>query len=335
MFFITNHAREGSQGSEDHETVFVFDEDNNDVGMSFYCCQVGPEGRHKEILSKHLFKRLALSGCNQILFYAHGFNTQPSDALRRGLELQILFDKATEKPGEVAVVPLIWPNGDRAGILGRYVNDQQRADASSYAFSRVLQAFAEWSEARSRANEPPCTIRLNVLAHSMGARLLRGSLLRWQKDFLGSGVPMLFRHVFLAAADVVNETMSADEEGEIMRHAAQDVTVYFAASDLALRASKAINVRTGIASRRLGHTGPLPFTADMQNVVAVDCDDFAEDYEHPNAHNYFSSAPSEGEQVTAGVLFEHMARTLETGRVVIAQGSRRLILSEEGNLSVA
>ena len=48
--------------------------------------------------------------------------------------------------------------------------------------------------------------------------------------------------------------------------------MYFASDDLGLRASKACNLKSRIASRRLGHTGPEEMDKVPGNVYAVDCD---------------------------------------------------------------
>ena len=81
----------------------------------------------------------------------------------------------------------------------------------------------------------------------MGNRVLRGTLWAWNNYDLASGVPLLFRNTFLVAADVVNETLHVGHSGELICHASDD---------LALRASKAANLknvlpRDGLVTRDL------------------------------------------------------------------------------------
>lgn len=76
----------------------------------------------------------------------------------------------------------------------------------------------------------------------------------------------------MVAADVVNESLEREQKGIHVCHASRNVTVYFASDDLALRASKASNLKNRIASRRLGHTGPEDMSKAPGNVYAVDRD---------------------------------------------------------------
>ncbi|MGB5769263.1 MAG: hypothetical protein WBM32_05230, partial [Crocosphaera sp.] len=73
---------------------------------------------------------------------------------------------------------------------------------------------------------------------------------------------------------MVNETLEPGQEGQHISPAARNVVVYYAADDLAMRASKIGNIANQIASRRLGHTGPENMDKVENNVYALDCDDF-------------------------------------------------------------
>ena len=83
----------------------------------------------------------------------------------------------------------------------------------------------------------------------------------------------LYDSTFLVAADIVNESLHKGERGELICHSSRNVIVYHASDDLALRASKASNLKNKIASRRLGHTGPEDMHLTPANVYSVDCDD--------------------------------------------------------------
>lgn len=154
----------------------------------------------------------------------------------------------------------------------------------------------------------------------MGNRVLRGTLSAWQKYDLPQGVPMIFRNTFLVAADVVNETLHEGEAGEVICHASRNVIVYHASDELALRASKASNLKNKIASRRLGHTGPEDIDKTPKNVYSVDCDDVNNSYDMPKGHSYFRSGKRRG---TPGKVFNHIFECLEVGHVYPEDEFRR------------
>ncbi|MDA3806995.1 MAG: hypothetical protein PF440_03690, partial [Thiomicrorhabdus sp.] len=146
----------------------------------------------------------------------------------------------------------------------------------------------------------------------MGNRVLRQTLAAWYKYDLPKGLPLIFRNTFLVAADVVNESLQEGETGELICHASRNVIVYHASDDLALRASKASNLKNNIASRRLGHTGPENMEKTPRNVYRVDCDDVNNVYDKPKGHSYYRSGERKG---TPGKVFEHIFACLESGRV--------------------
>ena len=106
--------------------------------------------------------------------------------------------------------------------------------------------------------------------------------------------------------------------------------VYYAADDLAMRASKVANVANQIASRRLGHTGPEHMDLVNKNVYALDCDGFNQLYDPPVGHGYFASDNRDNHPGNPGLVFEHMWRCIQTGRVPIDQSkTRTAILSRK------
>lgn len=324
MLFITNRIPDQNLKSpmnrkrEVRERRWTFDLDQNASAGSVFFCEAGPDGEHTEIGSKTMFARLRDNGARQVLLFVHGFNNPPGLALETAHRLQGLCDALD--PGEVEVIALIWPTDNDLGILKDYWDDQRAADASGPDFARVLGKFISW---RAEKDGPPCLKRINVLAHSMGSRVLRSALWNWNRYDLQDGVPMLFRNVFLAAADVVNETLETGHSGELIVHSARNVVVYHAADDLALRASKVVNARNRIASRRLGHTGPEDISRTLPNVFSLDCDDFAMTYDRNDGHTYFL----EDEKGGPGRVFNHMFYTIRDGRVTAeVQGVRAGIL---------
>lgn len=90
------------------------------------------------------------------------------------------------------------------------------------------------------------------------------------------------------------------------------MVVYYASDDLALRASKAANLKNKIASRRLGHAGPENMRRRPRNVFQVDCDDINTEYDRPKGHNYFRYDTEPGQP---GLVFSHIFQCIQSGRV--------------------
>lgn len=310
MIFITNRFPKQSIRTRVGRK-FDFDLNNNAASNSVFFCETQEGDECKEIGSSDFLKRLKDSTCQQILIYIHGFSNLPEDVFKGAEEFQTLCDN--KKQNEVLVIPVVWPCDNDLGIVKDYWDDQKAADQSAFSFSRVLEKFLLWrSDEKQNPESNPCLKRINVLAHSMGNRVLRETLLAWNKYDRPKGLPMLFRNTFLVAADVVNETLQEGESGELICHASRNVIVYHASDDLALRASKASNLKNKIASRRLGHSGPENMEKTPKNVYSVDCDDVNNIYDNPTGHTYFRSG---GDQATSGEVFNHIFECLLSGRV--------------------
>lgn len=282
---------------------------DNQAEQSVYFCRRNQTNDYIEIGSTAFFRELKNAPCKQILIYIHGFNNLPEENIFPQAEnLQTLFDMVL--PETVLVVPLIWPCDDDIELilLDDYYDDQQAADDSAGAFARMFEKFMAWRETESTRNTP-CTKWINILAHSMGNRVLRGTLDRAVRYFHPRGLPLLFRNTFMVAADVINETLEENHPGIHITESSRNVVVYYAADDLALRASKVANI--SMASRRLGHTGPERLDRVAKNVYALDCGDFNNDYDHPLGHTYFVQDPN-GQP---GLMFEHLVQCIQTGRV--------------------
>ena len=323
MLFITNRVPKGSIRTKKNRP-YRFDLENNSPGNSLFYCERMRKGHYVELGSADLLQRLRNTDYRQLLFYIHGFSNLPEDVFPAAQEFQRLCD--AEKEYEVKVVPVIWPCDNDRGIVGDYWDDQKAADSSAFSFSRALQRFLDWREQDARQMGQPCYKRINVLAHSMGNRVLRETLVAWARYDLASGVPLIFRNAFLIASDIVNESLHKGESGELICNSSRNVLVYFASDDLALRASKAANLKNKIASRRLGHTGPEDMHKTPNNVFAIDCDDVNNLYDNPKGHSYFSSGTNNG----PGKVFRHIFSTIRSGRPHdIGAQNREMIVREE------
>ncbi len=317
MIYITNRFPKQSIRTRAGRK-FTFDLDNNAASNSVFFCEKNTN-ENIEIGSIEFLNRLKVSKYRQILIYIHGFSNLPEDVFEAVNEFQLLCNNISKN--EVLVIPIVWPCDNDMGIVKDYWDDQKAADQSAFSFARVLEKFLAWRNSETYNPESdPCLKRMNVLAHSMGNRVLRETLTAWNKYDLPRGVPMIFRNTFLVAADVVNETLHEGESGELICHASRNVIVYHASDDLALRASKASNLKNKIASRRLGHSGPENIDKTPRNVYRVDCDDVNNLYDKPKGHSYFRSGTRKG---TPGEVFNHIFSCLLSGRVFPEDEHRR------------
>jgi esterase/lipase superfamily enzyme len=318
MLFVTNRTPRQSPRSRRNRRI-SFDLDNTAVSQYLYFCERQGVGDYLEIMHEAFFERLRdlSSRKTEVLLYIHGFNNTPEESIfPKAQRLQALLD---EHAGVDAfhVVPLIWPCDDDSfvAIADDYWDDQAAADRSGGSFARMLGFFDGWrrceAEAAASEGRPPCTRRINILSHSMGARVLRNALREWVEELGGGQMPMMFRNMFLMAPDVRNLTLEADQDGRYLPVAARNLVVYYAGDDLAMPASKVANLRSRTVSQRLGMTGPRNLDRVPENVYAVDCDDFNNSCDPPLGHGYHVDC-ADGRPSPALL---HMIRVLTTGRV--------------------
>ena len=315
MLFLTNREPKGSIRTRLNRK-FTFDLRKNAPSNSIFCCQRISHNNYIELGHQAWLSQLKNSKAKQILFFIHGYSNFPEPHVFPCAKmLQTLFDH--KEPNLVEVVPIIWPCDDDPGIVRDYWDDQKSADISAFSLARALQFFMKW-----RSNQPednPCLKRINILAHSMGSRVLRETLAVWNKYDLANGVPLLFRNTILMASDIVNESLEENERGRLISQSSRNVSVYYASDDLALRASKIANLRNRVASRRLGHSGPENMSKTQSNVYAIDCDNFNNRYDKPAGHLYFLT----DDQDHIGVVFNHLFNSIKTGRVMVNDRQNR------------
>ena len=327
MLFVTNRrfgqgpGPSPANGTTPPPRPVDFELNDSEPATSVHFCDRLDTGAYQEIYSRNFLQRLKESNARQLLLYIHGFNNLPEDDIfPRATILQELCEKT--RPNEIEVVPLIWPCDNDLGILKDYWDDQKAADASAIGFARMLGKFLSWRDEQADAGTP-CYKRINIVAHSMGNRVLRGTMESWARTY--GAVQGVFRNIFMVAADVVNETLERGEGGQFIPSACRNLVVYHASDDFALRSSKVSNLRNKILSRRLGHTGPEDMTKVPKNVYAIDCDDFNNSLDTPTGHTYFLDDGSGN----AGPVFNHMMRTMLTGRVDARDSTHTRILESD------
>ncbi len=312
MLFVTNRTPRQSNRTRLNRKI-SFDLQDTCASQHMYFCEQKAADDYVEIGNKAFFTRLKnLPGETQILFYIHGFNnTGEKDIFPRANRIQELFDEVGGKD-LVYVVPLIWPcdNDPALAIIDDYWDDQDAADASGMAFSRFLGKFEKWRSHRDQLLDP-CYKRINILAHSMGNRVLQNALNKWASDHNNGQMPLIFRNIFMVAADVKNNTLENGKTGQYIPDAARNVVVYFAKDDMAMPASKVANLKNRSLSKRMGMTGPKNIDLLPDNVYEADCDNFNNYCDYPKGHSYFLDCP----EYKISPVLRHMAAAVATGRV--------------------
>ncbi|WP_133406743.1 alpha/beta hydrolase [Parashewanella tropica] len=310
MFFITNRTPEQSARSRKGRRI-SFNYQNTAVSQYLYFCQRHDKDEYTEILHHDFFQYLkSLPSQTQLLFYIHGFNNNMEpDVFDSADKLQNLINQQSSEL--VEVIPIIWPCDDDSALafINDYWDDQDAADASGPAFSRLLGKFEQWRR-EAEQQKQPCFKRMNILAHSMGNRVLVNAIADWASKYNSNNMPLLFRNIFMVAADVDNQILEADKPGHYLSDAARNLVVYFANDDLAMPASKLANLRHKTLSRRMGMTGSNDLSELPKNVYEVDCDDFNNKFDL-KGHSYFL----DNKQGDFSPVIGHMVQAIKTGRI--------------------
>lgn len=161
---------------------------------------------------------LAEKGRN-VLVFVHGYNVSFDDAARRTAQMA----SDLKFPGAAAFYS--WPS---QAHWYKYRLDEQNVAASVQQLKSFLLAVAERSQADT----------INLVAHSMGNRVLTGALCEIDATVRGGG--KLFNQVVLAAPDIDATIFKTQIAPEIVAKAHR-TTLYASSKDLALYASRQFN----------------------------------------------------------------------------------------------
>lgn len=310
MLFVTNRTPKQSAKSKRNRNI-SFNYDNTAVSQYLYFCERNDKDSYTEIMNEEFFQRLKdLPENTQLLFYLHGFNNNMEPhVFENAQKLQSLIN--TRSPDLVYVIPIIWPCDDDSAIafIDDYWDDQDAADASGPAFSRLIGKFDKWRRDKKQ-QEIPCLKRINILAHSMGNRVLKNALNDWASKYASGDMPQLFRNVFMIAADVKNDILEKNKPGRHIVDSSRNVVIYYANDDLAMPASKLANIKNKTVSKRMGMTGPEDLYKLPKKVYEVDCDDFNNEFDL-KGHSYFI----DDKDGNSSPIIKHIVDAIETGRI--------------------
>ncbi len=214
-----------------------------------------------------------------IVFYVHGFNNSTKTVLKRHRGIA----KGLRANGfKGVVVSFDWPSADSAL---NYLED--REDAKLSAFRLVREGIGTFAHLQ----EPSCRINLHILAHSMGAFVVREAF----DD--ADDRPAIAQHswsvsqVMLVAADVSASGMAdgSSKSSSLYRHCVR-LTNYYNHFDETLSLS---NVkRIGVAPRA-GRVG-LP-TSKPAKAVDIYCGKYYDEnqgsFGKASSHNWYFDDP--------------------------------------------
>ncbi len=189
-----------------------------------------------------------------LTLYVHGFNNSVATVARRHLKLR---NGLLASGFSTTVISYDWPSGTE--VLG-YLED--RHDAKQTAMRLVTDGIRLFLAARTR----DCEVNVHVVAHSMGALVVREAFDDADDTRLPDGGWTANQVVFVAG-DVSRGSLAVTNvrSDGLYRHSYR-LTNYFSGHDVALQVSNA--KRVGLAPRA-GRVG-LPDNAPAK-AVDVDC----------------------------------------------------------------
>lgn len=193
-----------------------------------------------------------------IVFFVHGYNTEPDEALLR----QRLVESELRKRGFACmVVGFDWPTSDSVVL---YLRDRWEAQAAaSLLVDGGIIPFSKYTL-------KDCPIEIHLMAHSMGGYVVREAFrsIDSARDADLSNDWRLGQVVFFAA-DVSSDCFAAGHADMIpvFDHCGR-LTNYFSGYDEALAVSNAKNIDL---SSRVGRVGMPANNPGNEKAVDVDC----------------------------------------------------------------
>lgn len=228
--------------------------------------------------------RKAMLDGQDTLVFVHGFNVTFAGAIEAGARLARDVRIRGGASGEgrlVNIVVFSWPSDGEAIPYMSYYSDREDARASGPALARTylkLRDFLEQLQTQDR-----CERSIHLLAHSMGAYVLRQGLQAViAKD--PDALVRIFDQILLAAPDEDDDAFELDSKLKPLPRIGRQVTVYFNPSDRAL----VVSDKTKGNPDRLGSDGPRLIDMLPKKVVLVDCRNVAGDADALIQHSYYT-----------------------------------------------
>lgn len=229
-----------------------------------------------------------IPGKSDVLFFIHGFNNDLK-------QVQDSFEKLHQQyvlPPESPIAHIIiftWPGMNKA-IPYHYFDDRKDAVRSGLALYRGMGMFRKFlTSFLVKAGNPDCNTRIHLMAHSMGNRVLKETMLEYQRR--NEAVPQIFSQIICVAADVHWDSFDKGEGFDRLTDFGEEIHVVFHRKDRVLDISKL----TKNLSNRLGRYGRKRKEESFKTIFDHDVTDLDEDKggkleELGNHWYYYSSA---------------------------------------------
>ena len=228
----------------------------------------------KESFTATLQDAIYYDGSDAILLFVHGFNVAFDEALVRAAQLS--NDLSRDDAYDVGIPVLYsWPSAGSVS-LEDYQGDRDRSIASAPHLEAFLDLITEDIDVQ----------RINIIAHSMGNRVLTKALEDYASDYLVQhGRDDLEFRILLVAADVERDVF--DEANGVFDNLDANVTIYTSDTDRALHVSEIVNRKA-----RLGDTDTdKPYIRSAQNYQTIDATAVTTQL-FGIGHNYYSDNPT-------------------------------------------
>ena len=233
--------------------------------------------KHIRLGSLAMFSELqaAMKTSRDVLIYIHGFNVSWDDAVAAALALQTMLNRRrNEGPAQpVLVVLFSWPSDGMALPYVSYKSDRTEAEGSGYAigrgFLKVRDFLVKLADRPNGLPDPSklCGQDIHLLCHSMGNYVLQNALARIREMHNGRGLPRLFEHIFMCAADVDDRVLEPDHPMADLHGLSRGISVYHNRGDVAMYVSD----YTKGNPDRLGHNGAARPSMLHNKVHQIDC----------------------------------------------------------------
>ncbi len=214
------------------------------------------------------------NGSDSALLFVHGFNVEFDAALVRAAQLSVDLSRA---PTYDVGTPVLfsWPSVGKVS-LEDYSGDRDRSLAAAPYLESFLDILTEDLEVS----------RINIVAHSMGNRILTKALEDYASDYLTrhDRDDLEFR-IILVAADVERDIF--DAANGVFDNLDANITIYTSDTDRALHVSTAIT-----KDKRLGDTDKdKPYIRRDERYETVDATAITTEL-FGLGHSYYSDNPT-------------------------------------------
>jgi esterase/lipase superfamily enzyme len=262
-------------------------------GVTVYEDKKGPEDSKpgSQNLLSDLHKAMAGEKSDTLVFI-HGFNVAFLDALHAAARIadEVKLDGRT-----LNLVVFSWPSDGEKVPWMSYYSDREDGRASGPALARAYLMLQEF--VAKLGEEEHCQRCLHLLAHSMGAYVLRNGLQAiLAKD--PNKLTRLFDQILLAAPDEDDDTFETDQKLRLLPRMGRRVTVYFNRNDRAL----IISDKTKSNPDRLGSDGPRLIDLIPKKVTLVDCRNVATSADRVVGHSYYINSRAMAADMSATLL---------------------------------